>query len=167
LIGSEILLTIAELSVAFAGFSSIVVLFQHRDPANWPAAVPVRLRAMVESSFATLYGSLLPLVLHHLGLEGPSLWAVSSGFVSLVLLGVGFSFYRRAQPHLPTGDLSRKFTFTLTIVTVPIVALQLLNTTGLLFTPRFGPYLLAVVWSLVVASLIFLRMVVSPISGKS
>ena len=60
MVGGDVLLTLAEVSVAFAGFSSVVVLFVHRDPANWPPAVPARLRAMVESSLGTLYASLLP-----------------------------------------------------------------------------------------------------------
>ena len=161
--GSDVLLTIAELAVAFAGFASIVVLFQHRDPASWPPAVPVRLRAMVESSLATLYGALLPFLLHHLGLTEPELWAWSSVAIAVALVVVGVAFYRRALPHLPSGNLSRTFTLAVASVAVLVVLLQLANAIGFVFRPSFGPYLAGVIWSLVVASLVFLRMVVHPI----
>ena len=33
---SDVLLTITEVSVAFAGFSGIVAVFGRRDPGRWP-----------------------------------------------------------------------------------------------------------------------------------
>ena len=161
--GSDVLLTVAELAVAFAGFASIVVLFQHRDPSRWPAAVPVRLRAMVESSLGTLYGALMPFPLHAIGLEGETLWATSSAAVIVALVVVGIVFYRRASPHLPSGELSRRFTLTIAAFTALVVLIQLGNAIGFPFGSGFGLYLIAVLWALLVASIMFLRMVVRPI----
>ena len=165
--GADVLLTIAELAVAFAGFASIVTLFQHRDPASWPASVPVRLRAMVEASLGTLYGALFPFLLHHMGLTGDALWRAASaaGLVGFAYMSV--SMLLRARPQLPSGEMSTRFTYGLGAVALAIAALLACNVAGAPFPPGFGPYLAAVVYSLVVASFVFLRMIVRPISGDA
>lgn len=160
--GSDVLLTVAELAVAFAGFASIVVVFQHGRPSSWPPAVPVRLQAMVESSLGTLYATLFPFGLHALGVTGPTLWAISSAAAGVTLIAVGLLFYLRARPHLPEGELKPAFTFGLAGANVLVVGLQVVNALGIGMEPSFGPFLVATLFSLVVASLVFLRMVVPP-----
>jgi hypothetical protein len=84
--GGEILIGCAEIAVAFAVFTSIVALFQHRDPERWPAFLVVRLRTMVEVSPAAMLFALVPFLPHYAGLPTSATWRVSS---AALLLGLG------------------------------------------------------------------------------
>ena len=163
MIGSEVLLTIAEVAVAFAGFASIVVAFQHGEPSSWPPAVPVRLRAMVESSLGTMFCSLLPFQLHYWGIDGAALWRASSAISSLALAILTVVFYKRARPFLGEG-LSTTFTLTVAAVALAVIVLQLSNVLGMPAPANFGNYLAAILWSLGVTAMVFLRLVIYPIA---
>ena len=160
--GSDVLLTIAEVAVAFAGFASIAVLFQHRDPRQWPPEVVVRLRTMIESSLATLFTALLPFALFHLGLADQALWAASSLLLALILVGYGGRVWALSRRSLAAGRLSRAFTATNGAIALLLTVALLLNSAGVLFQRSFGPYLVAVLWNLGFTSLMFLRVVVVP-----
>jgi hypothetical protein len=164
--GADVLLTIAEIAVAFAGFASIVVLFQHRDPGRWPAAVVVRLRTMIEGSLVTLFSALLPIVLHHLGLSGGTLWSVCSVALALGYAVFGGLVWRRSRAALAGGQLSPAFSAAVAGVTVALGAGLLLNAADLVFHRTFGAYLAGVAWALVFASLMFLRLAAFPIGAS-
>ena len=164
--GSDVLLTIAELAVAFAGFSSIVVVFQHRDPAQWSPAISMRLRAMIEGSLGALYAALLPFALEGLGMQGVVLWRAASAGAFLALAIQGAVLFRRARALLPQGELKRGFTFGTAAVNLLVMALLLANSAGALGPPGYGPYVVAVIWGLVVASLVFLRLMLHPLDGN-
>ena len=163
MVGSDVLLTIAELSIAFAGFASIVVAFQHGEPSTWPPAVPVRLRAMIESSLGTMFCSLLPFLLYYWGIDGAALWSASSAIASAALAILTVIFYQRARPFLG-GGLSKTFTFTVAAVAVVVIVLQISNVLGVPAPANFGNYLAAIIWSLGVAAMVFLRLVIHPIA---
>ena len=91
------------------------------------------------------------------------LWSVASAGSGLAILTLGVLFYVRARKYLPSGELSPVFTYTLVLITVPVLLLQLGNVVGRPFEPSFGVYLVGVLWSMLVASMLFLRMVVHPI----
>lgn len=160
--GSDVLLTIAEVAVAFAGFASVVVLFQHREPSNWPPAIVVRLRTMIEGSLAALFSALLPFVLHHLGLAGQSLWATSSLALALAYVAFFNLVWRRSRRLLASRELSRSFTVTVGIISMLVLVALLLNAANVGLHRTFGAYLTGVAWTLVYTSLMFLRVVVFP-----
>jgi hypothetical protein len=162
--GTDVLLTVSEVAVAFAGFASIVVVFQHRDPAQWSPAIVVRIRTMIEASLSTLFSALLPFVLHHLGLAGSELWAVSSLLLAVAHVTFGVRVARLSAGLISRRQLSRRFSGAVLGVAILIVVVLLLNGTGLGFGPSFGPYLVAVTWALGFSSLMFLRVVVLPVS---
>jgi hypothetical protein len=161
--GADVLLTIAEVAVAFAGFASVVVLFQHRDPHRWPPAVVVRLRTMIEGSLVTLFSALLPCVLHQLGLADDPLWAASSLVLALAYVAFGAVVWQRSRAPLASGQLSRGFSATVGAISTLVLAALLLNAAGVVFLRASGAYLVGVTWTLVFASLMFLRVVIFPI----
>lgn len=82
--GAESFSTIAEVAVAFLGFTGVVGVFSGRGHA---AAVSMRLWVMVEFGLALLLLALLPSVLHALGGTGAELWVACSLATSLFLIG--------------------------------------------------------------------------------
>lgn len=164
--GADVLLTIAEVAVAFAGFASIVVLFQHRDPAKWPQAVVVRLRTMIEGSLAALFSALFPFVLHHLGLPAKPLWALSSLVLAAGYVAFTGLVWRRSRGPIARRELSRSFSASVGAISVFVFVMLVLNAADIVFHRGFGVYLVGVSWTLVFASLMFLRVVVFP-TGSS
>lgn len=93
---AQALSTLAEVSVAFAGFSGIVTVFRRRNPGEWSRLDRFRFRFMVEFSLATLALSLLPFFLSELGLPESRVW----GCASVVLGGGALSYLVRSLIRL-------------------------------------------------------------------
>ena len=138
------------MSIAFAGFVSIAVRFQHPDHKEWPPHVVVRFRNMIEVSLSSLFFAIFPFILFHLGLSGSLLWAAASAVLIVGLSLVTLRVYRRARTGL-----------TLCLTALVLMA-QLLNVLGQNLAPRFGVYLIGVFWVLFFAAIQFLRLVVLP-----
>lgn len=152
------LLTFAELAVAFAGFSSVVVLFQHRADGGWAPLDAARFRIMLQVSlFAALF-SVLPLPVHKLGASANLVSSVSS-CVLAVYLGLGIVVQFRARRFFSgTIEMTRWGAFQLLFWTAFIA--QLLNAFGVVFHRESGPYIFGVAWLLFWAGWQFYQLVV-------
>lgn len=157
----EALTTLAEVSVAFAGFSGIVTAFRRRSPGEWSDLDRFRFRFMVEFSLATLALSMLPLFLAELGLSEPRAWTVAS-----LVLGVGALAYlaRSALQLRRLVAAGEPVSWTLTAVSVTIgvavAASGLANAAGLFSHPS-GVYLAGVGGCLFVSSAMFARLLLA------
>ena len=63
--GSDVLTVIAEIGVALAGFSGIVVALRQRSAESWSLPEVMRLRFMLYGSTLTFLFALSPFVFHH------------------------------------------------------------------------------------------------------
>lgn len=89
--GEGALLTIAEISVALAGFSSVVIALRGPVAGSWSPQDRYGLGIVLVASVGALVGSLLPFPLASLGWPPERVWAASNGvFGLLVLVAVGF-----------------------------------------------------------------------------
>lgn len=158
---SETLTALAEVSVAFAGFSGIVTAFRRRSPGEWSDLDRFRFRFMVEFSLATLLLSLLPLILAEMGLAEPRAWSVAS-----FLLGAGALAYltrsilwlrRLAAANAP---VSRALAVVGIGVGIAVSAAGLANAAGLFAHPS-GVYLAGVGGCLFVSSAMFARLLLA------
>ncbi|MEJ2132860.1 MAG: hypothetical protein P8Y95_14845, partial [Gammaproteobacteria bacterium] len=108
--GESILETIAEISVAFAGFTGVVAAFGRGSAAPWTLGDRLRFRVMLSTSLAALLFALLPFILFHLGVRGESLWTLSSVFLAAYLLGsaiVDMRVYRTRRTSNSSDSPSR------------------------------------------------------------
>jgi hypothetical protein len=146
----------AEVSVAFAGFASITVLFRGRSAGEW--TIPDRLRygAMLRGSLCACLFSLFPIVLIQAGVSEPWTWSLTS--VCLIVYGVAMSrvfvFLFRAGARANI-EISRN-----AIALGLNVALQLLNLLGVGFHREAAPVLLGLGLLLANAGANFYRLVV-------
>lgn len=158
---AEALAVLAEVSVAFAGFSGIVTAFRRRDLGEWSRLERFRFRFMVEFSLATLALSLLPLFLAELGLSESHVWSASS-----VVLGVGALSYLirsalRVRRLVADGEpVSRGLAGISILVGVAITASALVNATGFFSHPS-GVYLAGVGGCLFVSSAMFAQLLLA------
>ena len=86
---SDVLLTIAEVAVAFAGFASLVGVLGQRTSADDPRVIGVRMRGMLLSSLMVVAFSLFPILLAGYGASPDLLWMGCS----LALLAVTVCYY--------------------------------------------------------------------------
>jgi hypothetical protein len=159
---AQILLAIAGLALTFAGFSTVVVLFQHRDIKRWPMRISLRLRTMMYVSLTALLFALVPFGLFYLDISGAGLWALSSGLLAIFGGLLYAEIVVRSKPWIRTRNLGVRFTAVTGVVVLGLIVVLVLNATGAFWEPRFGVYLLGLLWLLVVAGLMFVRLVTFP-----
>lgn len=160
--GSEVLLAICEVSIAFAGFTSIVGVVGQRGGGRWDAEDSFRLWLMIESSLATLFFSLLPFVLFHLDVHDETMWAAASGTVALFLVvHLIIVSPRVARLERERRWSTRRFEPLIGGVIVSTLVVQSLNVLGVGFGRTFGAYLLGLILFLGLASMHFVALLVA------
>lgn len=164
---AEALSALAEVSVAFAGFSGIVTAFRRHNPGQWNRLDRFRFRFMVEFSLATLALSLIPFFLAEFGLPESEIWSRSS----LVLGGGALFFLIRSAlllyPLVVAGEpVSRSLAVVSVAMGIVITVSAFANAAGF-FSRSSGVYLAGVGGCLFVSSAMFARLllVTSPGSG--
>jgi len=151
---SDTLFTLAEISVAMAGFSAIVVLFRRLESGLWRAADADRLHGMVLHSMFAGFFCLLPPGVRVFTGEAPALWGISSAALGLQILSHLFVIVR-----LPSTTRAQGFS----IGSGALVALlQLANVLGVAFEQDFGPYLIGILWHVIQAGVLFLMLIWIP-----
>lgn len=83
---TEVLGTLAEAAITFAGFSALVVLLPQLAGREWEPAMTTGLWLMVTLCFGAFFFSLLPLIIHEIGTDDGIAISVSSGFLSVFIL---------------------------------------------------------------------------------
>ncbi len=155
---ADTLLTLAEVSIAFAGFTSVVVIFRRRE-AGWLPSDAFRFQAMLVVSLSCLLFSVLPVVLHSYGVREDALWGGTSAAMALALAGglVASRPFLRELAERPdwSSNLSRILSFGQVIV----LTLLVLNAVSLGFRREPGPYLTGLLWMLLLCSNYFVRLV--------
>ena len=160
--GSDVLLAIAEVSIALAGFTSVVAVLGKRSYGDWSPEDTMKLWLMLEYSFATLFLALIPFVPHSLGLPGSPTWIVSSSVMALFLIGHQLV----AGPRiLRLARQGRWVTRWQQVAVVSLIGsalvIQLLNVSGFGFHHSFGAYFLGLLLVLALAALNFVSLLAS------
>ena len=125
----DLLQTLAEVSVALAGFSGVVSVFGRRHTGDWDPADRLHLSFMLETSLAVLFLSLLPFALLSVELSPRPTWTIMSGVMAaylVVTFGAATYRYRRLSRDQRTG-LGRIYGFAMTLGDSSVVILQLFN----------------------------------------
>ena len=91
----SLLLTGAEISVAFVGFASLVGVFLSRGDGALAPRARIALTSMLDYGLFSLLACGIPLLLDRIGVDDRSLWRVSSGLfvaanLAYVLASLGF-----------------------------------------------------------------------------
>ena len=161
MVGAESFSTIAEVAIAFLGFTGMVGIFAGQDH---PPAVLMRFWAMVAFGLALLLLALLPLVLHHLGCAAPRLWVACSLALLLFLVGHIALFVPRVMRLRRVGawggvpfivDNAPPLMLSACLVT------QVLNLLGVGLGRSHGGYLLGLFFLLAVSGFNFITLLVA------
>ena len=157
--------TLSEISIAVVGFIGIVAVYQRVNNAQSELA---RWRAytVLTTSLAALLFSVIPIGLALLGITGDVLWQYCSGGLAVGYLIVYADLYR-SRRHLSTPsrliiETHPWYGWTLSLMSIILATLLILNATELLIETSPGVYYFGVVGAIVMACVIFGRTVFGP-----
>jgi hypothetical protein len=160
----DILATTAEIGIALAGFSGIVAVLGARAQGAWSGADRFHLTMLLETSFAAVLWSFVPLVLLSAEVGPERVWLLTSAaYVGYMLL----QFPRRTRQISsadPAGpDANGELWFRVFVIS-GAVAHTLLQVVNAVWLRAPWPHIVAVLWALTLGFVMFVRLLRSPSS---
>jgi hypothetical protein len=153
---------LAEVAIGLAGFGTIAIVLA-RDPTRWDSADFYRTAALFLSSFGALFLALLPIGLATSDLPDGLLWRISSAVLAVFILAFSAVLLRLRRQYLERALwLGPALFVTISITTVLNLLAQILNSSGLLFGPNATCPFFGIVWLLMYACLMLVRIVFVP-----
>ncbi|MCP5056189.1 MAG: hypothetical protein GY937_05610 [bacterium] len=140
---SELLTTIAECAIGFAGFSALVVIIPQLAGEPWRGQMATGLWLMVSWCLTAFVFSLFPLVLRELGVQESTALAIASGALGIAILTQGGLAGKRDRKLALPGAARRTERRILVAASfaLSISLLLFLNAAGVLPGSRSGWYL--------------------------
>ena len=162
---AELLLTIAEIAVAFAGFSGLVTILGQRVGRIQPELAEHTLRGMILTSLLAVAFSLFPFLPYRLGASADVAWRISAGAYAAASVAYLYSTGTRRRALARSGvagALSRSVLVGAAFAVLAILGLLLLAA-GLV-GPGF--YLFALFSTLYSSGNLFLIVFMSLLPGR-
>jgi len=155
---SETLIGIAEIAVALAGFTGVVVAFGSRNEGSWHPGDRLRLNFLLESSLTAGGFALLTLVMLQVFAEEIAIpCAMASALWALFMPWSLYSSHRRVQENrLKHGDIDRISNGLVFAIFSLLVLAQIAN---VVLWREFTPILAALCFNLAGAAMQFTRLI--------
>ena len=156
---SDLLQTIAEISIALAGFTGVVAFLGERARGKWRPVDLFRFNNLLTCSIAALLLSFAPILIHKLGASESTAWRWSSGMTAAILVFV-FARVRaiRQLPEVEQGEISRRALGVLGASRAATLALLVANATDVAYSGESGPCLAGLVYLLAFSAFQFVRL---------
>ncbi len=150
-----ILTALAEVAIAIAGFSGIVVALQIRTVA-WSETDKLRFSMLLQVSFECVFFSFVPIVLYLMHPSEPFVWRWSSGlWLVYIACIVAYRVPQLSRVSAPASDTSKAvvgFTFSSFCISV------LLQVANVVWLRVSWPHVVTVILGMLVAFVLFLRL---------
>ena len=157
MIAEDVLVTTAEVAIGLAGFSGIVAaVIGSRASVRWSPVQKYRLAELLRTSFGAVVFSLFPLILLSAGVSNSTSWLVTS-LTWLGYIGVAIALQvPRVHAIWPEAHAeSPRTIYVLFTILIANVCLQLFN---VVFLRVAWPHLVAILGSLIVGFVMFVRL---------
>ena len=155
--GSDTLAILAEVFVAFAGFTGIVAVLGQRSEGQWRPVDILRFQGLLGSSLAGLVFSVIPFGFHFFDVSPAITWGVLSGllagFIALTLLLMILKQQQIKATDDP--DFVPGVRAVLMAISVPVLILLALNASGTVLEREFAGYLFGLLYLLVMCCAMF------------
>lgn len=148
--------TLAEVAIAFAGFSSVVVIFRRPSDGGWSAPEANRFTGMIVHALHAAGFAFVPQILLYFLPSDAMVWAVSS-----LMLGISTLLHVFVAGRLELAT-SRAGAIVVLISGLLIFALQLANLFSWLGPPGPGLFLVGIFWHTAQAGFLFFVLVSVP-----
>ena len=161
---ADVLLVIAEISVALVGFTGIIAVFRQRGISSWQPQTAYRFKFMCWNAFNAMAFALVPFVPYNVPEVSAWTWQISStlfALANLSLVWLTWSGARNLPPEF-ASQLSRGWMITYQSGSLIMVALLLANAFCLLDAAGPAMYLRGLGWQLFLAASLFVRLMLAP-----
>jgi hypothetical protein len=155
--GSEYLLTCAEVAVALAGFSALVVAVGGRDESSIESLSRGLVGTIIERSLFAVFFSLVPVLLAGLNVAPAQLWFLCSASLAAYIVSLAWrsAATRRQQvPGMSEFLTGRAFAI-LMVLGLLVLLLQVAHAFGLGLRQNVWWYLVGLTWLLLSAAYMF------------
>jgi hypothetical protein len=152
--GSGYLYTIATLSITYAGFAALIVIFRQIIGGGVSSYDVFVIRSILMRSFIIAFSAMLPPALALFDLSQSVIWRASSLFAALLLglFTLTFPARRRAATHLPIRKWALITMGSQTLITIFLLMMVL----GILVEPAAGPFVISVTAMLIVSAIAYM-----------
>ena len=162
MIDISILETVAEISVALAGFAGIVATFQFRDGDTPSAGKIVALTIIVNMGLSAGMFAFLPLILFSFTSDEAIVWFVASYLLAIYMCYMMFFVQKNMHGNVRRNRVRFLFT-TYQIIAGLLIVVLLLNGANVGVERGLGPYLLTLSYGLYMVGTNFIRLLLSPL----
>ncbi len=153
--GTEILKGVADIAIAFIGFSSIVTALRKGKEQPWSFQERIGLILLALLTFGTVLLAFLPFPLYYLELADWQIYSISAWVFTLYSLAIFLFLIYQNMRHGRTTRVPRVFNLLFGLSLVVLVVMLMLAL-GRFSQGMLGVYLLGLFWLLGVASVQFL-----------
>lgn len=148
----DTLMTCAELALALAGFSGIIVAL--RRTAKWDSTQRLRMMGLLATAFGAFLFALVPVALSYLALDTDTVWRTSSASMASYVIVALVVLIPRAMADPETRARFPLF-FAMWTLAGSNAVLQLANASLLPEQTRFGVYFAGIVLILLLGAVAF------------
>lgn len=153
----ELLIGIAEIAVALAGFTGIVVAFGSRSQGAWHPGDRLRLVFLLEASLTAAAFALLALLAVFSGISEPLAWSLLSGLWAAYMVWSLWMSRRRINLNQDEhGDVDKVANRLTGLLFALLILLQVAN---VLWWQQFYLFLAAILLNLAGAAMQFARLI--------
>lgn len=152
----------AQIAVAFVGLNAVVFVRRGTAVHAWPKADKIRLKLLLTTTILPLALCLLGVFLLAANVPTAIVWQWCSGIAALAFFGgsllISRTFIKISKRELKRVEASRLVYWTFTVLGIGLGLLQIYNTVIL---KSFWPLFTFIVFSLLVAIVQFLRLILT------
>jgi hypothetical protein len=151
---SGILIGMAQICVALAGFTSIVAAMGNRDKGEWRKIDLYRFDNLLQTSLMGVVLGVCPIIFYKMGAAENIAWQLTAAAAAAYfVIGLVFGLKRaRALPVNEFAEIPRVVTMIVFVATIGLAGITTLNAAGVVYSGRPGPVFLAIGWLIVFAS---------------
>lgn len=163
---AETLRTIAEVAIAIAGFTGVVVVFGSRTRGEWTRLEADRLWLLLAQALLAALLAFVPILLHSGGLADQAVWRVSNGTFAIAFAALGSKILfgqglARSSDHSPRVQWWSYSTFTASTF---IAIAQFAYSCGIVQARGAFLFLLALLWVVAMATTNFWQLLMGSVS---
>jgi len=156
---AELLQTIAQISIAFAGFAGVVAAFSKFRLA--PEAAIFRVRLMVVVALVTLLFSLFPFLPPKFGLSASASWRLSAFLLGIIIFSLSLWSWSDLRPLYQAGLLkTQKITAAWYLFSALLIVALFLSASGLINSIAPAIYLTGLFFGLALCSFYFVMLMI-------
>ena len=154
---TEILTLLAEVFVAFAGFTGIVAVLGQRSTGHWRSVDVVRFQSLLEASLSGLMLAVLPLLALEFGFSETVIWASGSAVLGIYVASLMIRVVRKqkALRAADDPDYLPGVRLMLLILSAIVIITQLMNAVGYGLHHAFAGYFVGLILLLFLCSVMF------------